>query len=222
MRAQHNVRRSARPVPAGLSTSRNATVFPKVYVPGGEALAQQRSSPTCAACLHDVALSEALHACWQEFTKYMYVLQFCESPERWHHGIRGRVCRDVGQHVEGRNCTRPGKQHCCHGFQCQELIRKIYLTSWHHILCYCKSWLYHCNAWACLQRFDKTRAAPCLVRALEEGTLSVKDKRVLIPGCGYVSFPLALILAPLIGWHHAAETLTTCRFEHKDLLQARL
>ncbi|CAK0786945.1 hypothetical protein CVIRNUC_010159 [Coccomyxa viridis] len=34
------------------------------------------------------------------------------------------------------------------------------------------------------QRFDKTRAAPSLVRALEEGTLSVKNKRVLIPGCG--------------------------------------
>ncbi|CAK0756839.1 hypothetical protein CVIRNUC_002488 [Coccomyxa viridis] len=34
------------------------------------------------------------------------------------------------------------------------------------------------------QAFDGSRAAPSLVRALEEGTLSVKDKRVLVPGCG--------------------------------------
>ena len=46
---------------------------------------------------------------------------------------------------------------------------------------------YQCNVSTSLQRFDKSRAAPSLVRALEEDTLSVKDKRVLIPGCGYVS-----------------------------------
>ena len=46
---------------------------------------------------------------------------------------------------------------------------------------------YQYNVMACLQRFDKTRAAPSLVRALEEGILSVKKKRALVPGCGYVS-----------------------------------
>lgn len=36
-----------------------------------------------------------------------------------------------------------------------------------------------------MQGFDGSRAAPSLVKALESGELSVKGKRVLVPGCGY-------------------------------------
>lgn len=91
---------------------------------------------------------------------------------------RREVLRSVVEHLEGWAPPGPGEASHCdtaevhlhrHGLPYMADAREASMYGRHPVM----------------QGFDGSRAAPSLVRALKSGELSVKGKRVLVPGCGY-------------------------------------